>query len=49
MISPPPEQADYRRSFTAIYLKISGIGVKFESPHGMAESGENWRGTPMTG
>lgn len=49
MISPLPEQADFIRSFTAMYLKMLGIKVEFESPHGMAGSGENWRGTPMTG
>lgn len=49
MISPLPEQADFRRSFTAMYLKMLGIRVEFESPHGMAGSGENWRGILMTG
>ncbi|KAF6110396.1 NOP2/Sun RNA methyltransferase 4 [Phyllostomus discolor] len=49
MISPLPEQADFRRSFTAMYLKILEIRVEFESPHWMAGSGENWRGTPMIG
>lgn len=49
MICPLLEQADYRGSFTAMCLKISGIEIEFESPHGMAGSGENWRGTPMTG
>ena len=49
MISPLPEQADFRRSFTAMYLKISELRIEFESPHLMAGSGENWRGTPMIG
>lgn len=49
MMSPPPEQADCRRSFTAMCLKISRIGVEFELPHGMAGSGGNWRVIPMTG
>jgi hypothetical protein len=49
MIFPLPGQADYRRSFTAMCLKISGKEIEFESPHGMAGSGENWRGIPMTG
>lgn len=49
MISPRHERAGYRGSFTAMCLKMSGIRIEFESHHGMAGSGENWRGTPMTG
>lgn len=49
MISPLPEQADYRKSCTVMCLKTLGTGIKYESPHGMAGSGENWRGTLMTG
>lgn len=49
MICPLLEQADFRGSFTAMCLKISGIEIEFESPHGMAGSGENWKGTPMIG